>query len=281
MRTRVPDLFLLLLMCVIWAGNYFVIDGILPYVDPVTLSFLRAALGGLFVLAISGNSLRGLRRSDLGWLILFAVFNTALFLILLNVSLLTAKAGVDSTLIYTQPIIVVALAPLMGERLTYGRVLGMMAAFAGVAVVFLPNLLGASVVIGDLYAIGAALSWAVAVLVFKRWRPKADARAIMSAQALIGASLILPALALERPFIDPTLPFWLFLLYNVVLASSLTYVIFLRMLAKMPATKLASYLFLVPVLATIIASVMHLTIPPTNEILGTALVALGIVIVNR
>src|SRR5208282_4559110 len=105
------------------------------------------ALGGLFVLAISGNSLRGLRRSDLGWLILFAVFNTALFLILLNVSLLTAKAGVDSTLIYTQPIIVTALAPLMGERLTYGRVLGMMAAFAGVAVVFLPNLLGSSVVI--------------------------------------------------------------------------------------------------------------------------------------
>jgi drug/metabolite transporter (DMT)-like permease len=281
MRIRVVDLFLLFLMCAIWAGNYFVVDGILPYIDPITLSFLRAGLGGLFVLAIGGYSMRGLGRSDLGWCVLFAVFNTALFLILLNASLLTANAGVDSTLVYTQPIMVVAFAPLLGERLTYRRVVGMLAAFAGVAVVFLPSLLGASVVVGDVYAIGAAFSWALAVLVFKKWDSKADARAIMSAQSLIGAALIIPAFAFQKPFIDPTLPFWVFLLYSVVLASGLTYVFFLRMLSKMPATQFTSYLFLVPVLATIMASLLQLSIPPTNEILGTALVALGIVIVNR
>ena len=268
-------------MCAIWAGNYFVVDAILPYVDPITLSFLRATLGGLFVLSIGGYAMRGLQWSDLVWLLTFAVFNTALFLILLNTSLLTANAGVDSTLVYTQPILVVALSPVLGERLSFTRVVGILAAFSGVAVVFLPSLLGSSFVVGDFYAIGAAISWALAVVVFKMWNSKADSRAIMSAQSLIGAALILPILAVEGPSINPTIQFWALLAYSVVLASGLTYVFFLRMLSKMPAAQFTSYLFLVPVLATIMASLFQLSVPPVNEILGTLLVAAGIVIVNR
>jgi drug/metabolite transporter (DMT)-like permease len=281
MRTSSVDFLLILLMCTIWAGNFFVIDGILPYVDPVTLSFLRAALGGLFVLAVGGHAMKGLGRSDLVWLVLFAIFNVTLFLLLLNASLLTAAPGVDSTLVYTQPILVVALAPLVGERLTGRRLVGILAAFTGVAVVFLPSLLGAKLVVGDLYALGVSLSWAIAVIVYKKWNPRAEARGVAAAQFLIGGALMVPAFAFQRPFVNPTLPFWIFLLYTVVLASGVTYLIFLRMLAKMPATQFTSYLFLVPVLATIMASIMQLSLPPVNELLGTALVALGIVIVNR
>lgn len=268
-------------MCSIWAGNYFVIDAILPYVDPITLSFLRASLGGLFVLAIGGYALRGLGRADLKWLLAFGALNTGAFLILLNVSLRTASPGVDATLVYTQPIVVVALAPLLGERLSWRRALGIIAAFAGVAVVFLPSLLGARLVVGDLYAIGASVSWAVAVIVFKRWNSGADPRAIYSVQAFVGAAVMLPVLASQRSYIDATPTFWVLLLYSVVLASGVTYLLFIRMLSKMPATRMTSYLFLVPVLTTIMASLYGLTAPPLDEVIGTALVALGIVVVNR
>ncbi|MDA4123470.1 MAG: DMT family transporter [Thaumarchaeota archaeon] len=281
MATSRLDFVLIFLMCSIWAGNYFVIDAILPYVDPFTLSFLRAVLGGLFVLAIGGRVMKGLGRADVKWLVAFGLFNTALFFVLLNASLLTASAGVDSTLIYTQPIFVVAFAPLLGERLTYRRVSGVAVAFCGVAVIFLPSILGSTVVIGDLYAVAGAVSWAVSVILFKRWKPKGDARAVQAVQSLIGGALIVPVLAVEKPFVDPTLQFWLLLVYSVVLATGLTYTFFLTLLARMPATQVTSYLFLVPVLATIMGSIITARVPAPNEVVGTALVAIGIVVVNR
>ena len=116
---------------------------------------------------------------------------------------------------------------------------------------------------------------------FKKWKPRADARAVQGVQSLIGGALIVPVLAVEKPFVDPTLQFWLLLVYSVVLASGLTYTFFLTLLARMPATQVTSYLFLVPVLATIMESIIKASVPAPNEVVGTALVAIGIVVVNR
>jgi len=232
LRVRPLDLVLILFVCLIWATNYFVIKAVLPYVDPITFAFLRAILGGIFIFAIGGYAVKGMGRKDLLWLVALGLFNVTLFLVFLNVSLVTANAGVDSTLVYTQPVFVAALATLVGERLTRNRVAGIAAAFAGIVVIFLPSIVGSTLVIGDL-------------------------------------------------FLDPVPLFWVLLGYNVVLASGLAYVIFWRILSRMPASQFTSYFFLVPAFAVIMASVLQLSVPPPNEIAGTLLVALGIIAVNR
>jgi drug/metabolite transporter (DMT)-like permease len=281
LKVKTYDLSLVLLVCLIWAANYFVIKAVLPYVDPITFAFLRAVLGGLFVFAIGGYMVKGIRRADLLWLVLLGLFNIALFLIFLNVSLQTANPGVDSTLVYTQPVFVAALAPLVGEQLTRSRVGGIAAAFAGIVVIFLPSIASSTLVVGDLYALVASLSWAIAVIIFKRWRSRINATAITAIQSVIGGIFILPVLAAGHPFLHPAPLFWVLLAYNVVLSSGLAYVIFWRVLARMPAAQFTSYFFLVPVFAVIIASALQLSAPPLNELAGTALVALGIVAVNR
>jgi drug/metabolite transporter (DMT)-like permease len=272
---------LVLFVCLIWATNYFVIKAVLPYVDPITFAFLRAVLGGLFVFSIGGYAVRGIGRGDVLWLAVLGLFNVALFLILLNVSLQTANAGVDSTLVYTQPVLVAALAPLVGEGLTRSRVAGIAAAFAGIVVIFLPNILDATLVVGDLYALLASLSWAIAIILFKRWRTGIRATAVTAVQSVIGGAFILPALALGHPFLNPVPLFWVYLAYNVVLSSGLAYVIFWRVLSRMPAAQFTSYFFLVPTFAVIIASAMQLSAPPVFEVAGTVLVAVGIIAVNR
>ncbi|MDA4133507.1 MAG: DMT family transporter [Thaumarchaeota archaeon] len=281
MKTKLLDVILIIFVCLVWAGNYFVIKGVLPYVDPITFALLRAVLGGAFVFAIGGYALKGITRRDLVWLLALGLFNVALFLVFLNASLLTANTGVSSTLVYTQPVIVAALSPLLGEKLTRNRIAGIAAAFCGIVVVFLPSIIAANFVVGDVYALAASASWAVAILLFKRWKPSMNTNAVTAVQSVFGGVFILPVLAFERPFLDPTVAFWIFLGYNVILASGIAYVVYWKILSRMPAAQFTSYFFLVPVLATIMASIFQLSVPPANELVGTVLVAVGIVVVNR
>jgi drug/metabolite transporter (DMT)-like permease len=280
-RERPTDVILIISVCLVWAGNYFVVKGVLVYVDPFTFALLRALLGGAFIFAIGGYAIKGITRRDLTWLLGLGLFNIALFLILLNISLLTFFEDAATTEIYTQPVLVAAISPLFGENLTRNRKIGIAAAFAGVVVIFLPNIISSALVAGDVYALAAAGSWAVAILIFKRWKPTINVNSVTSIQSMIGGLFILPTLALEKPFIDPTLDFWLFLAYNAILASGVAYVIYWRILSRMSAAQFTSYFFLVPVFATVMASIFALSVPPVNELFGTALVALGILAVNR
>src|SRR5437016_874167 len=163
---RTVDLALLVLLCAIWAGNYFVVKGALEFVDPITLSFLRASLGALLVLALGGSALRGMDRSDYAWLALLGLFNVALFLVFLNVALTTIAPGIASTLVYTQPVFVAMLSPFVHERLSLRKILGIVAAFVGVAIVFESSLANFTPVLGDLFALLAAAAWAVAIVLF-------------------------------------------------------------------------------------------------------------------
>lgn len=282
MQTKLLDTLLIIFVCLVWAGNYFVVKGVLAYVDPFTFALLRAFLGGAFIFAIGGYAIKGITRRDLKWLLAMGLLNIALFLILLNLSLLTVNPGVDSTLIYTQPVFVAALSTFVGDTLTRRRKLGIAAAFGGIVVIFLPSIISSTFVVGDIYAVVGSFCWAVAVAMFKTWKPTINVIAITSLQSLIGGVFIIPSLFIfEKPFIDPTVDFWLYLGYNVILASGIGIVLYWRILSHMSASLFTSYFFLVPVFATIMGSIFALSVPPVNELAGTALVALGIVVVNR
>jgi O-acetylserine/cysteine efflux transporter len=274
------DLLLIFTMCSIWGGNYFAIKSSLDYVDPVTLSLLRAFFGGLAVLAFSGSGVKSLRLSDLGWLSVIGLFNVSFFLIALNQGLTTVGSSVAATLVYTQPVLVVALSPLVGEGLTRFKVAGVAAAFFGVVVVFFPDLSTSKLALGDLFELAASFSWAVSILLFKKWRTQLNSYVVTGVQNLMGALFIAPFLALGGVFVDPAPAFWSYLAYNVLLASALAYLIYFRVLSRMSASEFSSYLFMVPVLTTVFGSILGLKIPPWNELLGTALVAAGILTVN-
>lgn len=271
----------ILIMCSIWAGNYFAIKGSLQYVDPITLSILRAFLGGLIVL-VPGLKFRGsIGRTDLGWLAVVGLFNVSLFLVFLNLGLLTVSTSVASTLVYTQPVLVVALSPLIKERLNTLKIVGIVSAFAGIVVIFYPSIAHSSISDGDLYEVGSALSWAIAVLLFKKWDKQRNSYLVTAVQSLFGGIFILPFLSLTDVRFVPNPHLWVYLAYNIVLATAVAYTLYFRVLAKMDASRFSSYLFLVPVLTTLFESVATESLPAWYVIAGTVLVSLGIVITNR
>jgi drug/metabolite transporter (DMT)-like permease len=121
----------------------------------------------------------------------------------------------------------------------------------------------------------------VAIVLFKRSTKQYDSYVVTFVQLVAGSVFILPAFALGGTQLHLNLPLGLYLAYNVGLATGFGYVLYFRILAKMPASQFASYFFLVPIFTQLMASVLNLAIPSWNIIIGTALVALGIVAVNR
>ncbi len=59
---------MLFAMSAIWAVNFFVLKNALVFVDPVSFSFLRAFLGGAFVLLLGGYKMKGLTRRNVAML---------------------------------------------------------------------------------------------------------------------------------------------------------------------------------------------------------------------
>ena len=282
--SRLPGLYnftLIFVMCSIWAGNYFVIKYSIAYSSPILFALLRSVGAGLFLLLISGTELRRLSRRDIGYLALIGLFQVSIFYITLNVGLETVNSSVAATLVYTQPVLVVALSPLVGERLTPMKVVGVVAAFIGVGTIFLPDLETSGLAIGDALELIASLSWVVSILIFKSWKHTLSHYTVPGVQNMIGALFILPFLPLEAVRLDAVPLFWVYLAYITILGSGISYAIYFRALSRMQASVFTSYLFMVPVLTTVFQSIITLTLPGAYEVIGTVLVSAGIIIVNR
>ncbi|MEM3857729.1 MAG: DMT family transporter, partial [Thermoprotei archaeon] len=192
----------------------------------------------------------------------------------------TVSTSVASTLVYTQPVMVVALSPLVGERLSAIRTAGIVSAFLGVVVVFYPTYSHSSLTMGDLLEIGSAGSWATAVLLFKKWGKAYNSYLVTALQSLFGALFIAPFSYFYGVRFEPALPFWFYLSYNVLLATALAYTLYFHVLTRMSASTFTSYLFLVPILTTLFASIIDLSLPQWYEVVGTLMVSAGIIFAN-
>lgn len=275
------NVLLLFVMCSIWAGNFFVIKDSISYLNPILFAFFRSIGGGALLTAVGWRELRSIRRHDFGFLVLIAIFQVSIFYMCANLGLQTVSSSVAATLVYTQPVLVVAFSPLVGERFTPFKIIGIIAAFAGIGTIFLPDLEKSGLAIGDAFELAAAVSWMISILIYKKWRHGLSHYTVPGVQNLIGAAFILPFLSLGGNYFTLSSGFLVDFAYITILGSGIAYAIYFRALSKMPASVFASYLFLVPTLTTFYESVFTLTLPGVLQVAGTFLVSAGIVLVNR
>jgi drug/metabolite transporter (DMT)-like permease len=277
---RSEDTVLTLFMCSIWAGNYFAIKANLVYTDPFTLAALRGIVGGTLVLAAGRASPLSVSPRQLLRLSLLGLFNVTLFLVFLNLGLEYIPSYLASILVYTQPVMVTVLSPLVGERLSLSKLLGVSFAFVGVVLVFADWSFFAVNPLGLLFELLAALSWAVATLFYKSWDSGLSNLRVTGVQNLLGGLFVVPLLFFVHPVIDPAPGFWVYFTYNAVLATAVAYFIYFRVAGRNPVSEFGSFLFFVPVFTMFIASVVSLNPPSLNVLAGTGLVSAGIVLVN-
>ena len=190
--------------------------------------------------------------------------------------------------LYTSPFWVAVLVPLWvpSEKIGKWQWLGLMLAFCGVAFA-LSDRLGMAPSghwLGDLLALAAGLAWGMTTVVIRTSvLVKLSAEKLLFYQIAISA-MLMPVLSLA--FGEAWQHTWssfaitsLFL--QTVVGAFISYLAWMWMLGRYPATKISGFVFLTPLFALMIGN-LWLGEPLTlTLILGLAFVAAGMLLVNR
>ncbi len=192
--------------------------------------------------------------------------------------------------IYLSPFVVALGMPFISrsERLSAPQLGGLTLAFAGVAWAFAEGFTqpatGANQWLGDALGVGAALFWGATTLVI-RATPLSTAAAEKTLLYQLGVSgLALAAAAFVQgaswaPKLTPLI--WASLVFQTVVVSFASYLLWFWLVRRYPATRLAAFTLLTPVFGLLLGA--GLLGEPVTLRLGVALaaVAAGIVLVNR
>lgn len=280
-----------LLACsLFWGFQQVLVKATLPELPPVFQAGLR--LLGASLLLAAWARWRGLAlwaRDGTLWpgLLAGALFAAEFACIYLGLQFTTASRL--TVFLYTAPFWVAALLPLWvpGERLRPPQWLGLALAFAGVLLALRESLagtLGAHTWRGDALALAAGLLWGLTTVTIRTTRlAQVSAAKVLLWQLGVGG-LALPLLSLalgERwrwdwsPFAATSM------LLQTAVGAFASYLAWMWLLTRYPATKMSVFVFLTPVFALVIGA-LWLREPVSAALLGAlALVAAGIVAVNR
>jgi drug/metabolite transporter (DMT)-like permease len=192
--------------------------------------------------------------------------------------------------LYTAPFFVALLLPrfVPAERLRGWQWLGLVLAFAGVAVAFGEGFTsqpaGPDQLRGDLLALMAGALWGLTTLVIRSTRlATASAEKMLFYQVAVTA-MVAPLLSLalgEDWSLSYSAQAWVSIALQTLVGAFASYLAWMWLLRHYPATRLSSFTFLTPVFA-LVFGVALLGEPLTVQLmLALAGVAVGIVLVNR
>ena len=269
------------------AFNQILVKWVNTGLQPVFFAGLRSALAVVFValwLIWRGRPPR-LTRGDLGPGILIGTVFALEFLCLFLALDLTAVSRA-SVIFYSMPVWFALMAHVLlpGERLTLVRSAGLALAFAGTAWAILsrsPDTEGS--LTGDLLALGGALGWAGTAVVARASRLRAAGPEMqLFWMVLVSAPILILAAPLFGPLLREVTPLHIVgLIFQSSIVVAGGFIGWLWLLSVYPASTVASFSFLTPILAVFLGW-LFFDESVTPALLGaSALVAVGIVLINR
>jgi drug/metabolite transporter (DMT)-like permease len=286
-RTALPGEALMVLVAILWGSAFPVTRVLLEEMPPLAAAAWRTLLaaGGVAVFAAFRGQFGWLRpeREDRGRLAVLALLGGALFLICMNVAIFLTGASITAFVVGTYPLLAVAVAALvLGEPLGR-RGLGALAV-AALGLVLLARPGGAQVeLVGALVALGAALSFALYLGLARRWADPARLPTLTVAFWLLVSSLLVSALLQVVVDAGALLPHlsaegWVALLWLALPASALPHVLVIATLRRMPASRAAPFLLLMPISGALLAAALLGERLDQVQLAGAGLILLGIAV---
>jgi len=211
----------------------------------------------------------------------------ALEFVCLFVGLQYTSASRLTLLLYTSPLWVALVLPLLvrTEGLGVLQWVGLGCAFAGVGWVLRQpqEALYPQQWLGDILGLAAGLLWGLTTVVIRASKLTQIAPEKLLMYQLGVSSLLLPSisLGLGEPWNFQLSAFaWTSVLVQAAVGAFLTYLVWMWLLGRYPATKVSVFTFLTPVFS-LIAGALWLGEPVSAALLGAlAVVGLGITLVN-
>ena len=285
-KTFAPVIFVLL-----WSTGFVGAKYILPYAEPFVFLTIRYFLATLILVLIAkamGESLRitwpQVKQSMLVSVFLHVIYIGGVFYAVF----IEIPAGITAVIVSLQPILVSVLAiPLLGEKLSYRQVFGLLLGFVGILFLLSPKLLEGDLstgfsTLGIICCVIALLGTTIGYLLQKKGG--ADIPFLAGTAVQFATSTVIFALAsviFEPLKVDITLEFVLALSWIVLALSIGSIFLLFYLLRNDSASSVSSLYYLVPPLAAVQAYFFFDERIKGIGLVGMALAALGTLIVTK
>jgi drug/metabolite transporter (DMT)-like permease len=284
------DWSLLFTLSILWGGSFFFVGVAVKTLPPFTIVLLRVVIAAAALHLVLRATRAQMPWDGTTWLAFFGMglLNNAIPFSLIVWGQTHIASGLASILNATTPLFTVLVAHVLtaDERLTRGRILGVLLGLAGIVALIGPQALTGlgKDVLAQVAILGAAISYALASIFGRRFkRMGIPPLATAAGQVTASSALLLPvALIVDRPWTLPwpELPVWGAILGLALLATALAYILFFRILASAGAVNLMLVTFLIPVSAILLGSVfLHEALEPM-DFAGMALIGLGLAAID-
>lgn len=277
------------LFVVIWATGFVVARLVAPHAEPLTFLSLRflgtvAVLGGVALLAGARwpRGWRGWRDALVAGILLQGLYLDGVFW---SVSR-GLPAGLAALVTSLQPLLTAVIAgPLLGERVSARRWLGIAVGFLGAGLVLAPKLgAGADAIPPAALAVclGSTLAITFGTLWQKRTSAAVDLRTNAAVQFLGAALMTLPlALLLEEGRFDASLPALAGLAWAVLGLSVGGILILLWLIRRGAVAGVAALFYLVPPVSAAMAFGLFGESLAPVQILGMVVAVVGVAVASR
>lgn len=285
---------LLAMLSVLWGASFMAIEVAITAFPPLTVVASRvlfASLGLLLFMRATGQPLPGVGRDDKlkvwGALVVMGLLNNIMPFSLIVWGQTQIASSLASILNATMPIFTVFVAHffISDERLTPQRFMGVFIGFLGVvSIIGLGGITKGGALLGQFAILGAALSYAFAVVAGRRFVGLGLKPVQMAfGQVTMAAIMLIPVtLMVDKPYLLPMpgADVWAALLSLSLLSTALAYLLYFRLIAEAGATSASLVTLTIPVVATTFGIGFLDEVLEVSHVLGLGLIALGLMVLD-
>lgn len=229
-------------LAIVWGYNWVVMKVGVQYSSPFDFAAMRALFGAISLFLVMLWLRKPILPKEVPGTFLTGLLQTSGVLGLTMWALVSGDAGKTAVLNYTMPFWVLLLAWLvLGERLRGVQWLGVVLALGGLLLILMPLSLTDGLM-NKALALLSGFTWALGAIVAKKLHQKntLDLLSFTAWQMLFGSiPLILAALLVPAPPITWSPAFIAALIYNVIPASAIAWLLWFYALSRLSASGLS------------------------------------------
>lgn len=251
----------LFLVSLIYAANYTVAKEVMPvYLSPETIVFCRILTGAIAFFILARVSIEKVERKDFGRLIMCGLFGAAANMLLFFKGLnLTNPINASLIMLLVPIIVLITSAIILKEKITNIKIIGIVLGIIGAGFLVANGRtvsLSSDGFLGDLMICANATSYSIYLVLVKRLMVKYNTFTVLKWVFLFGFIFIFPFTIQDFTSANwSAIPFniWLAIAFILICVTVLVYFLNAYALQFVNASVVSVYIYLQPLLASIIA----------------------------